>query len=50
MMMSQFQSNLIFEAISKDTPLLRIFQCPVKDTVPNESYRFWANLPLEDHV
>ena len=19
-------------------------------TVPNESYRFWADLPLEDHV
>ena len=35
MMMSQFQSNLIFEPISKDTPLLRIFQCPVKGRLEN---------------
>ena len=27
----------------------RIVGCPVS-TVPNESYRFWADLPLEDHV
>ena len=28
-------------------PLFRIVQ---KDTVPNDSYRFWADLHLEGHV
>ena len=26
-----------------------LFQA-LKDTVPNDSYRFWADLPLEGHV